>query len=405
MPKSKGPTEQPKVQSAAALLGRYQTGIGYAVEPDVVSDGRYNIYTFTTKAGSYTVTGDGLARRHLQELMALDTLRKRSLAGAFIQGAGGAVVSPVVAVYNTVTDPVGATKAGYSNIKRRVRSVQRGVSGAGEFITTLGHPEQKRPDREDDSLIESFVGIAKAKRRLAGQLKVDPYTHYLPLASELDKVASYSAVGGFGVDKAIGFVPGVGGMVISGLGTLDSVTERTLDMDPGESAAVNRERLTTLHIPEATIKRFLLNDKLTPTEKTQAVGFLIALSSTPALNDLADFIARSDGRTSAFGALQTLAYLSFHPAGIDRIDSAQIIDGTLILGVGTKTIAILTADELVWTARNTALMSGLDGAVVSAHGRSWQKEAHISGGASPMAVRQLQSHGWTVKTDAFATVL
>lgn len=402
---SRRPTEAPKPRSAAALLGTYRTGAGYEVQPDVASDGRYNTYTFTTKAGSYTVTGDGLARKHLQELLALEALEKRSPAGEFIQGVGGAVASPVVAVYHTVTDPIGATKAGYSNITRKVHSVRRGVSGAGEFITTLGHPEKKRPDREDDSLLQTFVGIAKTKRRLAAQLKVDPYTHYLPLAGELDKVASYSAVGGFGIDKAIGFVPGVGGAIMSGLGTLDSVTERTLDMDPSESAAVNRDRLTALHVPEATIKRFLLNDKLTPTEKTQAVGYLVGLSGTPGLADLAGFIAGSDTRIGAFAALQTLAYLAFRPSDLNRIDGMQVVGGVPMLEVAGGRVALFTADELAWTVPNAGLFSGVEAMLAGSGGEGGRKEIRISGEASALAVRQLQSHGWIVKTNAFATVL
>lgn len=403
--KPSGPTEAPKAQSAAALLGPSRTGSGYAVEPDVASDGRYNVYTFTTKAGSYTVTGDGLARQHIQELLALEALRKRSPAGEFMQGAGGAVVSPVVAVYRTVTDPVGSTTAGYSNIKRRLHAVQRGVSGAGEFITTLGRPEQRQPDREGDSLIESFVGIPETKRRLAAQLKVDPYTHYVPLADELDKVAAYSAAGGFGVDKAIGFVPGVGGAIVSGLGTLDSVTERTLDMDPSESAAINRDRLASLHVPQATIKRLLLTDKLTPTEKTQAVGYLISLSGTPGLDDLAGFVASSDTRTGAFAALQTLAYLSFRPFGAERIDTVQMIEGGPIFGVGgNKKIAIVTADELAWTPGNAAWLSRLDRTLTRSGDKGLRKEIHLSGGASGLATRQLRSRNWTVKVNTFANL-
>lgn len=403
--KSKGPTEAPKAQPAGTLLGTYQMGIGYAIQPDVASNGRYNVYTFTTKAGSYTVTGDGLARKHIQELLALEALKKRSPAGEFIQGAGGAVVSPVVAVYRTVSDPVGSTKAGYSNIERKVHSIQRRMSGAGEFVTTLGHPEQKQPDREDDSLIETFVGIAKTKRRLAAQLKVDPYTHYVPLAGELDKVATYSAAGGFGIDKAIGFVPGVGGAIISGLGTLDSVTDRTLDTDPSESAAVNRDRLANLHVPEATIKRLSLTDKLTPTEKTQAVGYLASLSVTSGLSELADFIASSDTRTSAFAALQTLAYLSFRPFGIERIDNVQIIEGVPIIGVaGNKKMAIVTSDELAWTPHNADWLRRLDRTLTRSMEKGGQKEIRISGGASVMARQQLRSHRWVVKVNSFANV-
>ncbi|NDW06838.1 hypothetical protein [Jiella pacifica] len=279
------------------------------------------------------------------------------------------------------------------------------MSDAGEFVTTLGHPAPKRPDREDDSLIETFVGIAKAKRRLAGQLNVDPYTHYLPLADELGKVASYSAVGGFGIDKALGFVPGVGGMVISGLGTLDSVTDRTLDLDPGESAAANRERLEKLRMPEKTINELLLNDKLTPTEKTQAVGYLVALSGTSGLSSLASFVATSDTRRDAFAAVQALAYIASRVAKDDRIAGLHVIDDIPVVTVGGgKNVAVFTADALAWTPRNADQLTKLTRLVPGGGKAGGDRELRISGDVSALATKELRRLGWAVKANSFAAL-
>jgi hypothetical protein len=120
---------------------------------------------------------------------------------------------------------------------------------AGEYITTLGNPEKKHPDRE--------------------------------------------AVGKFGISTAASFVPGLGGTIISDIQTLDSVTKQVLNMDPDEKAAVNRERLEKLDVREEDIKGLLLNDKLTPTEKTLAVGYLDSLSGAEGLGELLSFIATS----------------------------------------------------------------------------------------------------------------
>ena len=76
-------TEKPKVKSASALLGAYQNGPGYIVQSTVISDGRYNTYMFATQSGAYSVTGDDLARRHIQELIALNTLKQRSKTKEF----------------------------------------------------------------------------------------------------------------------------------------------------------------------------------------------------------------------------------------------------------------------------------------------------------------------------------
>lgn len=301
-----GQREHPRAKPATAVLGTLQAGPGYTVESNARSDGRYSTYVFATEFGTYPVTGDDLARNHLQELVALDALKKQSLSGEFVHGAGNAVLSPIRGVVNTVRDPIGGAQGTYRNVSRRVSSVRRGLSDAGEFVTTFGKPEKRRPERENENLLEKFVDRPKEKRRLAEALRVDPYTHFIPLSRELNKVASYSAAGSFGVNRALGFVPGGAGTVISGLGTLDSLTSRTLDMPPDETAAINRERLEKLNIPEDTIKRLLLSDKLTPTEKTRTVGFLSSIAGASGLEALASFIASSETRVGAFTAMQTL---------------------------------------------------------------------------------------------------
>jgi hypothetical protein len=395
-------TEKPRIVAAFALLGAYETGPGYTVQSDVRSDGRYNIYMFATAYGTYPVTGDHLARKHIQELIALDALKKRSEANEFVYGVGSAVTSPVNAVLNTVADPVGTTEGTYTNIKRRLQSVQRSVSEAGEFVTTFGNPEQKRPDREADNLIEKFFSRPKAKRRLAAELLVDPYTHFTPLADELDRVASYSAAGHFGISTAVDFVPGVGGTIISSLETFDSFTKQTLDMDPSETAAINRERLKKLGMPEDAIKTFLLNDKLTPTEKTLAVGCLNLLSATTGLGALLSFIATRETRHDAFAALQALSYLSTHPFGDDSIHSVEVIDQVPIITTGDgKAIALFTSDHLVWSRGNADQLSSLGSVLDSGSIGSLKKEIRISGTTSPLAKQELLRQGWIVKTNVF----
>lgn len=430
----------PRKQSAAVLLGTSQVGAGYAIQQDVLSNGRYNIYSFKTAYGTYSVTGDALARKHIQELIALDGLKKRSKTKEFVSGVGGAVVSPVNAVYSTVKDPAGAATATYSNTKRKVAALGRGVSKASEYITTFGKPQETQPDREGDGMLDGFIGTPEAKRRLAAALKVDPYTHFRPLAKELDNVAAYSAVGKFGLDTAAGFVTGGAGTVITGLQTLDSFTERTLNMDPEEAAAANRDRLKKLGIAKDVIDKLLLNDKLTPTEKTQAVGYLNILAGIQGTGELASFVAAGNTRHDAYAALQTLSYLSARPFGGDRIGKVEVIDRIPVVVMDdSKRIAVLTSDELAWTQDNADRLSKLGNALEqfqekrvavlrpelrknkelerfrvsvkngNALGNGSKagpaKEIRISGNASALAKRELQRRKWIVKDNAFNSAL
>lgn len=403
--RTSGRTEQPRSKVASAALRLPASGPGYSVSPTIASDGRYRVYAFTTEYGAYSVTGDELARHHVRELIALDALKKYSPPGQFVRGAGTAVVNPIKGVFRTVTDPVGSAKGAYGNVSRRIGSVRRGLSDAGEFVTTFGNPEKKRPERENENLVEKIVDRPKEKRRLADTLGVDPNTHFLPLSKELNTVASYSVAGSFGVNRGLGFIPGAAGTVISSLGTLDSLTNQTLDMPPDEIAAANRERLQTLNIPEDAIRRFLLSDKLTPTEKTRTVGYLSSMSGTPGLGVLTLYVASSETRVGAYAAMQTVGYLSTRPFVTEPISSIENVEGVPVVSLGAnKKVALLSADDLAWTPENATQLGKLDTALANGNNARPRRNIWISGNASPMAKRELQRRGWIVKSNTFGSL-
>ena len=280
--------------------------------------------------------------------------------------------------------------------------MQRGLSDAGEFVTTFGKPEKKRPERENESLLEKIADRPKEKRRLANALDVDPYTHFLPLSNQLNNVASYSAAGSFGIKRGLGFIPGAAGTVMSGLGSIDSFTNQTLDLPPDETAVVNRERLQKLNIPEDAIRRLLLTDKLTPTEKTGIVGYLSSMSGTPGLGALTLYVASSETRVAAYAAVQTVGYLATRPFVTEPISNLENVEGVPVVSLGTnKRVALFSADDLAWTPENAAQLSKLDTVLANDNNARFSQYIWISGNASPMAKRELQRLGWIVKTSAF----
>ncbi|MBB4002820.1 hypothetical protein [Aurantimonas endophytica] len=402
-PTTSSRSEVPKANSASMLLGTAHAGQGYTVRPKVASDGRFHVYTFETEYGTYTVVGDGPAKKHVHELQALNMLKNYSPPVEFARAAGGAVIAPVKGLFTTVSNPIGAARATRGNFERRFHAVQRGLSQAGEVVTAFRMPEKRGPDRESDSLIEKIVDRPKERRRIAEALKVDPYTHFVPLSQKLDEVASYSAAGGFGASRALGFVTGEAGTVISGLGTLESWATENLDMAADDMAAANRKRLQRLGISEGVIKRFLLADKLTPSEKTQAVGFLERLSGTPGLDALASSIPDSRTRHGAFAALHTMAYMAQQPFDGARAANAAVVEDVPVLALDDgRRVAFFASDELFWTSGNAAQLSELTLALKEPRREGFKPEIWISGSASASARRELQSRGWLVKTNAFS---
>ena len=390
--------EQPGSKSASALLGQYKSGPGYSVEPNVANDGRFHIYQFSTKYGNYPVVGDALARKHIQELIALDKLKNRSRTDEFLGGVAASITSPMKAVSDTIGDPVGAVQKTYKNAKETLKSVERDVSKAGEFITTFGNPKKITPDRESDGFIEGMVDRPQAKRALARALKVDPYTHFRPLASELDTVASFSAAGKFSLDTAISFVPGVGSIVISSAQTLDSATRDTLDRDPESTAEINRDRLKAIGIPAASIDKLLLNDKLTPTEKTYAVGYLKALSGISGFSELAVPLGNAQSRHEAFTALQTLYLVLSHSRSEFTVAQIKIVDDIPVLVTDRgKPVALLVFDNLSWTSQTAERLARLRQQLANGNRDRQRPELRVTGSATPLAKKMLKKNKWTVR--------
>lgn len=381
-----GALEKPGTHTAADLLGPFQNGPGYKVADEVDSDGKYFVYHFDTDYGDYDIVSTALAEKHIHELFAMNELESWSKSERFMDSFGDAVASPVLAIYNTTAHPVGATKAVSANVSKQVASAGRTFSRAGEYITTMGHPEKTRP-----------------KREIASTLMVDPYTHFQPLADELDEIASYSAAGSFGVDRAVGFVGGPAGTIISSVKRLDSLTEQSADMSPGDIAVANKKALLDLGVSQETIKALLLNDKLTPTEKRLAVGCLVSLKGMSGVEQLASFMATSTSRHDALEAFYTAIYFSTKPFDKDKVVSIDIVDRVPVVTTGDSKIAVMPADELYWTAANKAQIEKINATLDAAATTGGQKrEIWVSGTVSPDARRELARRQWSIREKVFS---
>ncbi|EEA94703.1 conserved hypothetical protein [Pseudovibrio sp. JE062] len=324
------------------------------------TDGRYYIYTVKTPEGTYKVHGNQLMSKHTRELQALAELKERNKVVAFAKGAGDAVVTPIKSVYSTVTSPVKAANNAYDNAKDTYKSAKKGLSKAKTFVTNKGKLPKETAKREKDGMIAGIVGRPDALREAAFKLKVDPYTHYKPLRSELKSYASARAAGSFGVDTGLGMIPGVGGYVVLSVTTVDSITRRTLNKSPKEMAEVNRERLLGNGTSRKAVDKFLLNSQYTPSEKTIYTGYVKALERIPgAKTALVEFGGTPRNRSTAFSNVVAIKMLNtLH--GKQKITKIENVNGQLIAyHHGNATSVILPYDRFSWTHKNEANLQKL----------------------------------------------
>ena len=131
------------------------------------------------------------------------------------------------------------------------------------------------PNRE--GTVASLTGGSKARRKLAYDLGVDPYTTFEPLNAELKRVASASAVGETGINIGLAFVTGGAGIAISVGGTTSTDPRSCLrDKTAAELEQLGREQLAAMGVSPGTVDAFYATQGLTPTDKAVIVASLMS---------------------------------------------------------------------------------------------------------------------------------
>jgi hypothetical protein len=89
-------------------------------------------------------------------------------------------------------------------------------------------------DPRQDSVLASVTGGATARRKLAFNLGVDPYTSFPPLEEQLKRLATANALGQTGANAGLAFVTGGAGIAISVGGTSGALRDALRDKPPAE---------------------------------------------------------------------------------------------------------------------------------------------------------------------------
>ena len=109
------------------------------------------------------------------------------------------------------------------------------------FDRAVDEVEQSGASR--DSFVESVVGIKKAMRELAFELKVDPYSDFTPLRDGLEDMARVMAAGDISVSAAVSAIPGGAGIAVSATSRASNLANPIRDKSSAEIAALVTAKL------------------------------------------------------------------------------------------------------------------------------------------------------------------
>jgi hypothetical protein len=333
--------ETPQATAAQAVLGTLAVGPNYNVDPDVRSDGLMHIYIVNTNYGRFQVSGDSLMKQRIQELRALDALEKISNSDVFAKSAAQAAGAPLRFGFDLITKP-GDT-------------IGRSMSGVANMFDAAGASLQNQGARRD-TMANSMLGVDAARRQIAVELGVDPYTDFAPLTQKLQEIAGNAALGGLSVRVALSAIPGGVGTVVSGSSSINSIKDTLRDKTSAQIIQSVRQTLRQLHVPNDAISRFVENRNYTPADLLATSRALARLNA----RNTAVFIERAAearSRDVAFFQRRRAELLVEQTTGVTEFIS---VGGFPLnrTNVG-NVIAVFPLDDVAWTAYTARAFSAV----------------------------------------------
>lgn len=391
-----GGVEAPANGSAKAIWGERAQGKTWRVAETVESDGLYRKYVLETTQGKFSIVGDALMAVRLHETAVHEQLSNDSGFEHFMGSFGSSAIAPLKFGGQLITSPI--------------ETVKQSASGIGNFFDSLSSSSENK-DAERGSFMGGVLGTDRARRELAAQAQVDPYTDFPPLAKRLQELAAARGVGGLSMRGAMMAIPGgsaIPSLTVtttrtvvfsaSSVGAAQAMQDALRTKTAGQIMRDARAKLALLAPESGHVDALLDNKNYTPIDL-----LVIALAlERVGVRDADLFIAQSaeaQDRASAYLYRQKAEMY----AGLRRsfaFDRFIVKEGFVLIALKDKRHLLATpADHFFWTQKNKdefiALAAGLAPAAGPKRASSKKdKVLVITGDYSPLARTELAAGNW-----------
>ena len=390
-PPEEGPFEQlPELKASEILKPEYLKGTHYTVREPVATGSGVNQFVIDSDYGVFDADGNEMLVRREKELYAIARLMEVSRTDQFKESLSNAAKGTYNAAKRLVTDP-GTT---ISNVPK---GIGKFMGRAGQSIKNIG---KKKDDDggEQGTDVEKMTGVANAKRKIAVDMGIDPYTTNSILQKQLEDIAWASWAGGFVFSAGTFPIGGPLGAALTVTDVTDSLNKMVLEKPPADLRKVNRETLRKIGAGERDTERLLNNTAFTLTDET---AFVLNLKSLEGVANRGAFVRaaaeRSTNESDALFCVQTSALMgqvhtAEHPlARIVMIENLPVCvakDGTLIVA--------LQWDYAAWTAAAAAVTADIQKLAAETAPHT-PVLIMISGQMSDRLKQELQHRGFSVR--------
>ena len=389
---------EPDIQSFSAahtFPPRWLRGPNHVVDTDVINQNFMNHYRVGSRFGVFKAVGNDQLFARIREIEALAQLEDMSKGGIFVDSVGGTVTTTAERVSNAVEDPEGAADdmgSGLARLAKRIGRMSKNAYRKGKALLTGNQSNEERSAELADtgaSMAKGLLGVNRAYRELARDLRVDPYTRNTLLTNEIEGMANYAAAGSFSLKTIFPVLP-----ILYGAGYLITVSNLVWNTHPIDLQLRNEKALRDMGISDKWIRQLFENDKHTLTTQTRIVNSLERMDGARGRKVLVRHAAQVNSTSDALfytRMIELLAMYHQQRGAIDRIVATKRIP--FVLTRRRRAVVIFPVDYFRWTKTAHGITHYL-------HKEMSQHPVHmelwVKGQISPKARIELGNKGWAL---------
>src|SRR5439155_2529190 len=157
--------ELPALNASEILRPDILTGPHHKVREPVPTYFGANQFTIDSEFGVFEADGNEMLVKRVNEINAIAELKEVSRTDQYKNPLVAAAKSPIASAKTIVTDPV-------NTVANVPKGIMKFMSRAGESVKNIG----KKTDSDEGSKMQQLIGFSNAKRKVAIDLGVDPYS-------------------------------------------------------------------------------------------------------------------------------------------------------------------------------------------------------------------------------------
>jgi hypothetical protein len=392
--------EKPPVLRAADLApADLLKGPHFQVDERVPTDGLLARFTIKSDFGPFEAQGPGMLAERVAEIRAIDILSRVEKTDVFKKALGETAKRTGKSLATAVAHPVETIEKLPEGVGRFFERVSRGVKTGAQKASDYMSEKSGQPGGSSASDVatvagqagsdvgESVIGYDDARRRVAKEVKVDPYTTNAVLSKKLDDVAWAAWSGEFGLGAAVSLVPGGSAVMF----TKNWVSDLVWDVGPGDLRVRMDKNLQGMGVSQDVIDQFLRQRHYILTIQlflTEALATLPPGAGRAAVIPWA-LTAESENQARFMaGSVGILADYNRNAAPIARLRIAGPLVGDTQNG---GLVVAAPVDYIPWTERVAAFTSRPE--VTAAP----ERHLWLTGRLSPRAREELTARGWSIR--------